>query len=405
MTNPSGASSESKATYPHASTRDLLRGAGELLAPYTGEIARAWAREYVRMQGERWLGPELETICRSHAEGFVEALRSGTIEPFLAEMGTLGRRAAEGGLSFDNLCILIHYLENGYMEHIFAQLSGEELASSLVALDFFMHRTISRVTTSYYENVRDRLSEEIAMGKALQKALLPDEVSAAGADIGLFYGSATEHALIGGDFYAVAELPDGRIALAVGDVAGKGIKAGALAAMAKHMFQAYSLEDPAPAQVLGRLNTAMCAYLPDDRFVTMVHALYDPKTGEARYASAGHPRPLLLAQGEAALITASGAALGLVPGETYDEHTVGLGLGDALVFYTDGVIEAKNFDGELFGEDGLLACCSEQRGAGGQALADTLYQRCLQYSGARLTDDIAILVLRRPREPLASDPA
>jgi sigma-B regulation protein RsbU (phosphoserine phosphatase) len=229
----------------------------------------------------------------------------------------------------------------------------------------------------------------------MQRSLLPvDLPTAPGLEIGHVYESSAR-VDVGGDVYDALLLEDGRLAVCLGDVSGKGIQAAADMAMAKFAFRALARSHPEPGAFLARVNEVVFEEIAVGKFVTMVYAVLDPAAGELATASAGHPPPRLVApDGTVRSLGSSGLALGVETDQDYAQtHTV-LEPGACVVLFTDGVTEARR-SGEVYGEARLDAFLGENAGLAPQALADALVADCRAFGGGDLGDDCAVVCLRR----------
>lgn len=237
------------------------------------------------------------------------------------------------------------------------------------------------------------LREQRSIAGALQSALLDIPGPVKGVQFGHLYRSATEAARVGGDFYDVFEVKDGRIAVMIGDVAGHGVAAARTATLVKDVVHAFTHQTISPEKVLGATNQLLTdKHMPG--FVTLFLGILEVDTGRFRYASAGHPDTLLRRTSAEVLRLGMGSLpLGVYPDETWKAHEAAVERGDMLIMYTDGVIEARR-DGELFGEARLgdLVAGAEA------AVADLprfIVDRVLDFSGGELRDDLALLVVSR----------
>ncbi len=231
--------------------------------------------------------------------------------------------------------------------------------------------------------------------ETMQRSLLPvDPPAAGGIEIGHVYESSAR-VDVGGDVYDVLRLEDGRLAVCLGDVAGKGIQAVADMAMTKFAFRALARSRPEPGEFLAHMNEVVVEEIAPGKFVTMVYALVDPEAGEIACASAGHPPPRLVSpRGEVTALGSSGLALGVEPGQAYPEARATLEPGSSVVLFTDGLTECRR-DGELYGEARLDAFLAANAGLEPQALADALLEDCRAFGGGELDDDCAVMCLRR----------
>jgi serine phosphatase RsbU (regulator of sigma subunit) len=230
--------------------------------------------------------------------------------------------------------------------------------------------------------------------EAMQRSLLPRQRPLrAGLDVGAVYESAA-YVDVGGDVFDFLELDDGRLAVVLGDVTGHGVAAAADMALAKFVFRSLAREHPEPAEFLRYANDVVFGEVEVGAFVTMAYVTaFDD--GRIESSCAGHPRPrLVLPDGTVRVLDCDGLALGIERGQTYEQATAELPPGAALVLYTDGVIEARRSD-ELFGEDRMDAIVRAELGGSAQAIADAVVSACRAFAGGELSDDCAIVVLKK----------
>src|ERR687897_2651907 len=196
---------------------------------------------------------------------------------------------------------------------------------------------------------RERIEQELEVARSIQRASLPKEVpTLQGWQISPFYQPARE---VGGDFYDFFELPDGRLGLVVGDATGKGVPAALVMASARSKLRAVArASEYSPGDVLGRVNDTLVTDMPPNTFVTCFYAILDPKSATLSYANAGHDLPYLhRGRGDVEELRARGMPLGLMPGMGYEEGEISLAEGHCVLFYSDGLVEAHNPRGEMFG--------------------------------------------------------
>ncbi|GAA2727650.1 SpoIIE family protein phosphatase [Cellulomonas aerilata] len=233
-----------------------------------------------------------------------------------------------------------------------------------------------------------RSAEDSRIAAALQQIVLTERpVIPAGFSLASRYVPSGND-IIGGDWYDVTVLPDGRVVLMVGDVAGHGMGVAAITAQMRHALRAYLVNEGSASTALRRLGTLIGALLPG-KLATVVAAELDPQTGSARITSAGHlPILHLGAEGGRLLHEATGPALGVDVARDYAEVTVELARGDALVLYSDGLVEERGVH--------LLRSLEQlrDRAAAGGRDPDGLCERLL--AGAPQTrDDVTVLALSR----------
>ena len=209
-----------------------------------------------------------------------------------------------------------------------------------------------------------------------------------------FYQPAKE---VGGDFYDFYRFSQGWLGLVTGDATGKGVPAALVMATTCGMLQAVSqtLDSTSPGEVLERVNETLFARIPPNMFVTCFYAILDPTSGHLVYANAGHDVPYLWRGGEADELRATGMPLGLMPGMSYEEKEIVLDRGQGVFFYSDGLVEAHDPKGEMFGVPRLRALVAEhgEEGSLEEALLKELYS--FVGEGWEQEDDITLLTLRR----------
>jgi serine phosphatase RsbU (regulator of sigma subunit) len=205
---------------------------------------------------------------------------------------------------------------------------------------------------------------------------------------------------VGGDFYDFHLLSEGRLGVVVGDATGKGVPAALVMSTTCGMLQlaAQALDSFSPSKVLERVNETLVARIPTNMFVTCFYAILDPKSGTLSYANAGHDLPYLRrVGGDAEELRARGMPLGLMPGMNYEQKEIVLEEGEAALFYSDGLVEAHDAQGEMFGFPRLQALIAEHGEE--QALGDFLLEELYTFveEGWEQEDDITLLTLRRSR--------
>jgi predicted ester cyclase len=242
---------------------------------------------------------------------------------------------------------------------------------------------------------RERVEQELKVARSIQQASLPMEVpTLQGWQISPYYQPARE---VGGDFYDFHLLSEGRVGLVVGDATGKGVPAALVMSTTCGMLQAVSqaLDSSSPGEVLARVNETLLARIPPNMFVTCFYAILEPESGHLVYANAGHDLPYLHRNGDAEELRARGMPLGLMQGMNYEEKEVILEAGEAALLYSDGLVEAHDPKGEMFGFPRLRALIAEHGEEG--SLVDFLLQELYSFVGEgwEQEDDITLLTLER----------
>ncbi len=230
--------------------------------------------------------------------------------------------------------------------------------------------------------------------ETMQRSLLPRALPAVpGLEVGHVYQSSAR-VDVGGDVYDFLSLDEGRLAVVIGDVLGKGIQAAADMAMAKFSFRALARNHPDPSAFLANANEVVVEEIEPGKFITMLYVLVDPATGEVACASAGHPAMRVVTpDGRVTQLEALGLALGIETGQEYPAERLRLLPSSSVVLFTDGVLEARR-DGELYGEERLDRLLAARGHLGAQELAEAILADCRAFAGGDLADDCAIVCLR-----------
>jgi predicted ester cyclase len=243
---------------------------------------------------------------------------------------------------------------------------------------------------------RELVERELQVARSIQQASLPKEVpELKGWQISPYYQPARE---VGGDFYDFHLLSEGRLGVVVGDATGKGVPAALVMSTTCGMLQlaAQSLNSFSPSEVLSRVNETLVSRIPSNMFVTCFYAVLDPESATLSYANAGHDLPYLRRRGgDADELRARGMPLGIMPQMGYEEKETILNGGEAALFYSDGLVEAHDPKGEMFGFPRLRALIAEHGEK--QSLGDSLLEELYSFVGEswEQEDDITLLTLRR----------
>jgi predicted ester cyclase len=240
---------------------------------------------------------------------------------------------------------------------------------------------------------RERIEQELRVARSIQQASLPKEVPALeGWEIYPLYRPDRE---VGGDFYDFFELKDGHLGIVVGDATGKGVPAALVMASVRSMVRAVAQASESPGDALRMVNDPLAADIPPNMFVTCFYAILEPDSGTLVYANAGHDLPYLHRNDAAEELRATGVPLGLMPEMSYEEKETALEAGEAALFYTDGIVEAHNPKGEMFGFPRLRSLVAKygEDGSLGEYLLEELSS--FTREGWEQEDDITLLTLRR----------
>ena len=342
-------------------------------------------------------GPTREDFKRSVAE-LLEAypITNFTIEEQVAESDTVVTKYRQSSVSRGEMMGIPPTGEEETAEGIYIhRISGGKITEEWGII------SNSPVIESLAKEIRERerIEQDLRVARRIQQASLPEEVpQLEGWQISPFYQPARE---VGGDFYDFHLLSEGRLGLVVGDATGKGVPAALVMSTTCGMLQAVSqtFDSTSPGEVLKRVNETLLTRIPPNMFATCFYAILDPGSASLSYANAGHDLPYLWHGGDAGELRARGMPLGLMPGMSYEEGEVSLREGNCVLFYSDGLVEAHEPKGEMFGFPRLRALVAEhgEQRAMGDSLLEELYS--FVGEGWEQEDDITLLTLKRSSVP------
>jgi len=279
--------------------------------------------------------------------------------------------------------------------HLIREFSREDLNLLTVMANVAAIR-IEHARLNEIEEAERAMAKDMQQAAVIQQRLLPEKAPVAeGLDIA---GRTKACRTVGGDYYDYLAFPDGRIGVLVGDVAGKGMPASLLMSSLQARVQVLFEDGDDLARKIGRLNKAVAANCPDNRFITFFMSVIDPKTGELVYTNAGHNPPVVVraAGGFETLKDAGGIILGILPIAVYKEARVTLEPGDVLVLFTDGVTEAADPNDEEYGEERLAALVASMKDRPSEEIVEAIHNAVAAFTqGAPAADDITVVVARR----------
>ena len=359
---------------------------GEVLEPkaiYVGEPS-------LRETGERLLAlpqPMDAPLAR-------RLLRSG--RPVLLQQGMADGRDAHRALE--------PFLAQGGSAAVLPLATPGEILGTLTLLSLDPARPLERETVDVAMTIAAQAAlaidnarlyqQQKDFSETMQRSLLPNELpDVSGIEVGHVYQSAAR-VDVGGDVYDFLRLDDGRLAVILGDVTGKGIQAAADMAMAKFSFRALARMHPEPADFLAAVNEVILDEIEAGKFITMVYVVVDADSRVVASASAGHPAArVVAADGQVGELGGHGLALGIDSDQEYEVARDELAPGTTVVLYTDGVLEARR-DGELYGEERLDELLGRRADLSPQELAEAVLADCKSFAGGELSDDCAVVCLR-----------
>jgi serine phosphatase RsbU (regulator of sigma subunit)/anti-sigma regulatory factor (Ser/Thr protein kinase) len=316
----------------------------------------------------------------------------GTLFGFLTTRGLVRRihglvqataQFAQG--DYTQRVIVSNHDEIGQLESQFNQMAGQ-LVESIA-----QQRALTEQHTRLEE--RARIEQELRTARYIQLALLPKDVPAlSGWQLVPFYRPARE---VGGDFYDFHQLEDGRLGIVIGDATDKGVSAALLMATTCTMLRTATKGSISPGEVLERVNDLLAVTIPTGMFITCFYAVLDTKTGQIWYANAGHDLPYLRHNKEVSELYATGMPLGMMKGVSYEEKQARLEVGDSVLLYSDGLVEAHNKQQDMFSFPYLMSLLKED--VAGKELIDFLLEKLKTFTGPdwEQEDDVTLVTLQR----------
>jgi phosphoserine phosphatase RsbU/P len=255
---------------------------------------------------------------------------------------------------------------------------------------------IALANAQLYEQVKEqeqRMERDLAMAHELQINLLPECCpTLQHAEIGVRFAPARA---IGGDLYDFIPYSRGRYAIAVGDVSGKGARAALYAALVSGFLRSHATQELCPAEMLSAINTSLVRRPIVAQFVSIAFAVWNDRTRKLQVSSSGLPRPIYCHGDRTEIIEATGIPLGLLPDTTYDALTYSAQPGDVFVLFSDGLIDAANRAGELFGRTGIERVVAQNCARSAEEIAEVVFNAAAEHaSGVEAYDDQTIVVLK-----------
>jgi PAS domain S-box-containing protein len=259
-------------------------------------------------------------------------------------------------------------------------------------------RFVTRVASGLslaLENARVYGAERLISDR-LQEALLAMPDSVPGLDFAHAYHSASETTRVGGDFYDLFEIGDDAVGITIGDVAGKGLDASALTSLVKNTIRAHAMEvGKTPAQILALANEVVYEATPAESFVTVFFGRLSRRDGRLEYANGGHTTcAVVRGEGRSTGLDATGPLLGAFRDADFRDARGDVACDDLLFLYTDGLTEARR-DAEQYGEARLFDLLARISGSSPLEFVHTVLEEVLAYTGHDLSDDLALLVVKR----------
>jgi phosphoserine phosphatase RsbU/P len=281
--------------------------------------------------------------------------------------------------------------------HVMAYLSLVVLVPAALSLAASRHfardARLAQGRSELERRAQEVLSQEALAPKRWAARLAPEELEDfPGFEVGSVYQAGSGH--MAGDFYDVFRPGPHRVAAVIGDVAGHGIEPAITAFQAKYILRMFLRQYRDPAQALEELNRQMSQLGREEEFISLAVVVFDTKAGTLRYSSAGHPAAMLWHEKEVRPLRATGPLVMLDTDSSYYSKEIPLEPDDLCLLYTDGLSEVRQ-GGALFGEDRIATALKRDPGVSPGVLCKSLLEAARDFSGGPITDDVAILAVRR----------
>ncbi len=255
-----------------------------------------------------------------------------------------------------------------------------------------------RIEHGLYQQLKQseaRRTADLEQAAVIQRGILPECAPRIdGLDVA---GYNLPSRTVGGDYYDYIDYPDGRLAVVLGDVAGKGMSAALMMSSLQARVQLLAEEVMPLDELMQRLDKAVALHSPSNRFITLFAGLIDPVRGQMTYCNAGHNPPVLVrADGSVEMLETSGTVLGVLPELSYSSHETSLGAGDLLAIFSDGVTEAESPEEEEYGQDRLARLLVDRRGESAASVVGLVNESLERWcAGAPAADDVTLVIVRR----------
>jgi sigma-B regulation protein RsbU (phosphoserine phosphatase) len=243
------------------------------------------------------------------------------------------------------------------------------------------------------ERQEKRLERDLAMARELQFGLLPHSLpTLPNLEVAAKFAPARA---IGGDLYDFVKYSQSRLAVIIGDVSGKGAPAAIYAALVSGILRSHAPIEPGPAEMLSAVNFSLSERRIEGQFVSIIYAVWNDRDRTLQVANSGLPRPIYCHQGKIQVIEATGLPLGLFEEADYDEFSFSAAPGDVFVFFSDGILDASNRDGELFGRERVEKIVAECSSNSAESVVKSLFKAVAEHaSGVETFDDQTVVAIK-----------
>ncbi|HEX7895299.1 MAG TPA: GAF domain-containing protein, partial [Terriglobales bacterium] len=238
-----------------------------------------------------------------------------------------------------------------------------------------------------------RLERDLAMARELQFRLLPQSLpKLATIEIAAKFSPARA---IGGDLYDFLSYSNARLAIAIGDISGKGAPAAIYAALVSGIIRSHAPMEPGPAEMLSAVNYSLAERRIDGQFVSLIYAVWDEENRTMQVSNSGLPRPVFCRKGKTQMIEATGLPLGLFDDAEYEEFLFQAEADDVFVFFSDGILDATNKAGDLFGRTRLEKIITECCNNSAESIVKSVFKAAAEHAkGVETFDDQTVVAIK-----------
>jgi len=289
--------------------------------------------------------------------------------------------------------LAVEAMHRGVRDFVLKPWDNSELVKSLrTQVELGRRRRQKRRLKAERQDIQYKLQQELTESQEIQEALLPKDLpNIQGIEMAVAWQPARA---VGGDYFDVLQFDDRHSAICIADAAGKGMPAALLMSNVQAVLKSFASKEFTPSEVCAQVNRVLCHNMVPHRFISCFYSLFDTQTRKLAYANAGHCPPMLVRRGSCVRMKEGGPVLGVFPDQHYFGGEIELSSGDTLVFFTDGVTEARNASGEEFGEERLQELLTLGAHFSARELRDLIMAAVGEFSDGPVHDDATMMVVK-----------